>query len=60
MSIPAKATSKDLYSAYVSWCEENGEKPPFTKNKFGRMLGERGFKSVKVGTCRWQGIGIRE
>lgn len=53
-----KAATKDLYEAYEFWCDDNGE-TPVRKHNFAKMLGERGFISIKVGkeSARgWQGI----
>lgn len=36
------ARAGDLYTAYETWCSENGEKA-FSSTLFGRLLGERGF-----------------
>ena len=54
----AKATTRDLYSAYEMWCLDNGE-TPVRKNMFSRMLRERGFSSVRIGAKSargWAGI----
>lgn len=53
-----KATTKELYSAYEMWCEDNGE-APVRKTTFAKMLSERGFSSVRIGpggTRGWEGI----
>jgi putative DNA primase/helicase len=55
----AEATTKDLYSAYSKWCEENNEKP-ISKQSFTRRLEERGYKSFRTKRERgWKGIGLR-
>jgi putative DNA primase/helicase len=55
----AEATTKDLYSAYSKWCEENNEKP-LTKQSFTRRLEERGYKPFRTKRERgWKGIGLR-
>jgi putative DNA primase/helicase len=54
----AKATTRDLYSAYEMWCLDNGE-TPVRKIMFSRMLRERGFSSVRIGAKSargWAGI----
>ena len=52
----AKATARDLYSHYLRWCEENGERP-ITQTRFGMSLTERGFDRRKNhGTFEWEGI----
>jgi putative DNA primase/helicase len=56
-----KSTSKQLYAAYLAWCEENGEKSTITNAWFGRKLAERGFEAKLEGKGRartWQGIGV--
>jgi putative DNA primase/helicase len=51
--------AKDLYGAYVEWCEGNKEKP-LGKTHFGRQLKERGFTSDRSKFTRlWCGIGLR-
>lgn len=56
----AKVAAKNLYKAYVEWCEETGEHPLAQRN-FGIRLAERGFTSQKgtAGRYFWQGIGLR-
>lgn len=56
----AKVAAKNLYKAYVNWCEENGEHPLAQRN-FGMRLTERGFTSQRgtAGRHFWQGIGLR-
>ena len=49
----ARARSTELYEAYVKWCTEGGERAE-TKNKFGRMLQERGLDSVKSNATHWR------
>ncbi|WP_066633945.1 phage/plasmid primase, P4 family [Desulfolucanica intricata] len=54
----AKTTTKDLYSAYEMWCEDNGE-TPVKKNTFSKMLRERGYESIRIGHSGargWSGI----
>jgi len=56
----AKAAAKDLYRAYVEWCEETGERPTSQRN-FGMRLTERGFERYrggKSGGFMWRGIGL--
>lgn len=56
----AQATTKELYSEYNNWCEENKEKPISTR-AFGRRLEERGYKALKIGKKRdrgWGGIDL--
>jgi putative DNA primase/helicase len=52
----SKTWSKDLYSAYTAWCEENGQKPVSSK-AFGSGLREKGFNPVRFnGNRGWAGI----
>ena len=53
-----KVTSKDLYSTYAKWCEDNGE-IQLKQNWFGRKLREKGFDSKLSGKKRarhWIGL----
>jgi putative DNA primase/helicase len=43
----ASTSVKDLYNAYVEWCDESGERP-LTKRHFGERMQERGFYSMKT------------
>jgi putative DNA primase/helicase len=53
-----EAKAKDLYHAYLEWCEEVGEKPT-SQRRFGMALTERGFERKKVhGTYVYSGIGL--
>lgn len=56
----SKVTAKELYAAYKSWCEENGEKPE-SQRTVGMRLGERGIYHQKRGAkghWYWHGIGL--
>ena len=55
----AKAAVKDVYKAYIRWCEENGERP-VSQRELGSRLVERGFERRRAhgGTWVWQGIGL--
>lgn len=56
----AKATAKELYRAYCTWCEENGERAE-NQRSFGMRLTERGFEKYrggKDGNYMWRGIGL--
>lgn len=53
----AKAAGKDLYQAYVAWCEENGERPE-PQRAFGMRLAERGFQRYRANGIWWRGIGL--
>jgi putative DNA primase/helicase len=54
----AEEKAKDLYAAYVEWCEENGEHP-MKQRSFGMALGERGFLDRKSSTKVWCGLRLR-
>jgi putative DNA primase/helicase len=52
----AKVRASDLYQAYKSWCEKNGERP-LTQQKLGVALADRNFRRYRTGTARmWLGI----
>jgi putative DNA primase/helicase len=58
----AKVYARDLYKAYVWWCEENGERPE-TQRRFGGRLKERGFESRRGGSrgaALYDGVGLTE
>ncbi len=49
-------TSADLYRAYRSWAENNGERPA-TSQTFGRRLTDRGFRNERTKSARrWRGL----
>jgi putative DNA primase/helicase len=52
----ARETSKNLYSAYKHWCEENGSKPE-SSAMFGRDLGKRGLK--QLAPFKFNGVTVR-
>jgi len=53
-----QATAKELYQAYLIWCEETGDKA-ISKRAFGLALAERGLdKSKSHGRILWKGIGL--
>jgi P4 family phage/plasmid primase-like protien len=55
----ARDTSKRLWEAWKSWCEDNGEKEG-TQKAFGLKLSERGFTQARTKSGRfWQGIRLR-
>lgn len=56
----AKVAARNLYKAYVNWCEENGEHPLAQRN-FGMRLAERGFESQRgtAGKYFWKNLGLR-
>ncbi len=54
------ATAAELYAAYRTWCESNGERPE-SQRRFGEALTERGFVRVRSGGVRmWRGLRLRE
>jgi len=56
----AQVKSSEIYTAYVAWCEANGERATSQK-KFGMSLIERGFTQNRtMGTRLWDGIGLLE
>ncbi len=59
-----KVASKDLYTEYKRWTEENGEET-VKPNKFGLLLGKRGFNQTKFlmdskQVRGWKGISLKE
>lgn len=55
-----KATSGELYRAYMEWAKASGEHP-VSQTRFGTALGERGFqkgRSGGTGTRFYRGIGL--
>ena len=54
----AKVSAKDLYAAYVRWCEGSGEEP-LKQRTFGTRLTERGLDKKKVSVVVYFGIGLR-
>ncbi|MDD5646153.1 MAG: phage/plasmid primase, P4 family, partial [Candidatus Bipolaricaulis sp.] len=53
-----KAAASDIYAAYKSWADRNGEHPA-SQTSFGRQLGERGLtKKKSSGRSVWIGIGL--
>ncbi len=55
-----QVTSAELYAAYLTWCEVNGERP-VTRRKMGLRLSERGFERKRgtAGVHCWRGVGLR-
>ncbi len=43
---PISENATNIYEDYKKWCEENGSEP-CSQTKFGREMGNRGFKRVK-------------
>ena len=49
-----------MSKAYITWCEENGERP-LSQRELGTRLVERGFERYrggKNGRYTWRGIGL--
>jgi len=44
-----KVKASDLYSAYKTWCQENGEQTLNSTN-FGKKLNEKGYQGKKQGS----------
>lgn len=54
----AKVAPSDLYGAFKSWCDANGEQPGRQRDFRQRMI-ERGFQQERTGKARrWEGIGL--
>jgi putative DNA primase/helicase len=47
--VGGQVSAKAMYRTYVRWCKENAE-DPVSQTMLGRMLGERGYHRIKVGT----------
>ena len=60
VDVPDQTPKGDLYDAYKSWAEDNGERP-LSQTKLGRLLKERGFQDGRTGKQRhWFGIRLKE
>ena len=55
----ASVKAKDLYAAYTTWCETNGERP-ISQKAMGQRLQERGFTRFKGnrGVRCWEGVSL--
>lgn len=54
----AVVKASDLYKAYTTWCEENGERA-VTQRRLGQQLTERGFERRRMGKDdNWHRVGI--
>lgn len=61
VSEKARSGAKELYSGYIKWATENGEKV-VSQKEFGTRLGQRGFKNGRMihgGRFGWAGIGLK-
>lgn len=53
-----KAKASDLYDAYKTWCDTNGEFI-LTQRNFGSRLTQKGLERVKSNGNFWKGVGIK-
>lgn len=53
-----KAKASDLYDAYKTWCDTNGEYV-LTQRNFGSRLTQKGLERVKTNGNFWKGVGIK-
>lgn len=53
----AKVKASDLYKAYNTWCESNGENP-ISGTAFGRRMVEKGYEKEKTTHVFYKGIGL--
>jgi phage/plasmid-associated DNA primase len=59
----ATATAKDLYAAYIAWCEDQkmSDRERLSKKSFAHALAERGLQAGKNRTARfWCGIRLKD
>lgn len=55
----SEATSKELYEAYLRYCETNNDEP-LKQKSFSHQLGERGFEQGRTKRQRfWSGVRLR-
>jgi putative DNA primase/helicase len=62
LSPEARVSSKDVYDAYSTWCQDNGQEP-LGQRAFVSALKEKGFKQCRIGhgaVRGWIGIGLME
>ncbi len=57
----AKIIAKDLYQAYIDWCQEQGQEP-LPQRSFGMQLTAQGFQRRRRGKGRhwWTGVGLMD
>lgn len=54
----AKVAASELYTAYKSWCDQNGEHAENQRGLKQRLI-ERGYRQERKGTgLKWQGLGL--
>ena len=53
-----KARSTDLYDAYRSWCEGNGEQADLSQQTFGSALLAKGYQSYRSNGIWYRGLGL--
>jgi putative DNA primase/helicase len=52
-----KIESKLLYTAFSSWCADEGIRYPLAASRFGRRMANLGYKPARTATSRmWQGL----
>jgi hypothetical protein len=52
----AKATTKELYSNFEVWCQQNGHEA-MPMSEFGKVLGRKQFQKRKIGgLSAWAGL----
>jgi phage/plasmid-associated DNA primase len=53
------SVAKELYEAYVAWCEQRGLEP-LAQRSFGMALTSRGFERRRRGRGKhwWLGVGL--
>lgn len=55
----ARVDNTDLWNAYASWCQENGEKYPLGRKRFTQSMENRGYTRARSDRGRfWRGIGL--
>ena len=54
----AIVSNSKLWSAYMEWCKDNGEKYPVSRRDFKMNLERRKIFQKKSGIRFWQGIGL--
>ncbi len=60
LACAAKVLKKDLFEAYLTWCEESGEHYRLTMREFGKVLRERGLTDTQISSAKgWLGIRTR-
>lgn len=55
--LEGRATARDLYDAYVAWCDGTGQ-PPVNQLRFGRYLGGRFIRKKVKGNAVYAGVSL--